>query len=581
MQTSGFSISRFYERRARRILPSLFFVMAVCLPVSWILLRPSDMMRFAQSLVAVPIFLSNVLFWNQSGYFEPDVELNPLLHTWSLAVEEQYYVFFPLVLILLFRRRTTSLLKIFLILTTLLSFMIAQWGALKHPSFAFYLLPTRAWELLLGAIISIYLTHPNKNSVAPSDLNSWAFEIGSAAGLILLLIAIFSFNGHTPFPGAYALVPTVGAALIIAFAREKTLVGKLLGSRMLVGIGLISYSAYLWHQPIFAFARYGSTSDPSQSLMIILIAVSIVLAYATWAFIERPFRDRTRVGARKILLVSILGSISFVLIGCVGIRMNGFDFRLSNDEKSIAAFDQYPVSKLYSMHKCFMELDDSFKMFSPTCSKTIAGKPTLLIWGDSYAAALSAGIKAVTQNVIQYTASSCPPFPGVAIPDRPNCLDINNFITSEIKRLQPDKILLHANWHNYGQEAPAKLANTINYISTASPKTKIIVIGSAPQWKPTLPVYLIRKGLRLDQDRSLRLPMYAELDSWDKRLETTAQRSGASFIPILPLICKDEICPVILRSESTFVPFSWDVGHLTKEGSDLIAGKVAPKVNSL
>ena len=225
-----FSLIHFYERRARRILPALFVVMFACLPFAWFWLLPDAMKQFSESLVAVNAFASNILFWRTSGYFNTATELKPLIHTWSLAVEEQYYVLFPLFLMLtwkLGKRWMVGLLAIVFVI----SLAGAQWLLATHPSFNFFMLPTRCWELLIGAFIAFYYARHNIKKH-----NHNIEQLGSLFGLLLIAYCVFAYDNQTPFPSIYALVPTLGAAFIIIFATHKTVVGRLLGSKLFVAI---------------------------------------------------------------------------------------------------------------------------------------------------------------------------------------------------------------------------------------------------------------------------------------------------------------------------------------------------------
>ena len=259
MEAGNFSLLSFYERRARRILPALFLVMVFCITFAWFCLLPNDMNRFSGSVIAVSTIVSNIFFWHESGYFDTSGELKPLLHTWSLAVEEQYYMFFPLLIILTWRFGKKWMIG-FLLVLAILSIVITEWGAYNKPNFTFYFLPTRGWELLIGAFLAFYNIKQYRVPFSYSISQS-----GSLVGLFLIIYSILTFNKSTPFPSAYTLVPTLGTALIILFATPKTIVCKLLSNRIFVGIGLISYSIYLWHQPLFAYARYtSSTGSPSK-----------------------------------------------------------------------------------------------------------------------------------------------------------------------------------------------------------------------------------------------------------------------------------------------------------------------------
>lgn len=323
IKNEKFSLEEFYERRARRILPALYVVMLVCLPLALFLLLPHELKRFSQSLVAVTVFSSNILFYLTSGYFETANELKPLLHTWSLAVEEQYYVLFPLFLI--FTKKLPQFWLIAsLILLAVVSIALAHWGAYMHPIFTFYMLPMRGWELLLGSFVAIYQSQL-KSIITTSLIN----EIATALGLFLIGYAVFIFDKDTPYPSLYTLVPTVGTALIILFNNNnnnnnQTKIGKQLGSPLLTGIGLISYSAYLWHQPLFAYARIASSGVLSNATKIALILLTFLAAFLSWRYIERPFRNKGIITKRKLWILAIGCAIFFIVIGVFGTMTNGF-----------------------------------------------------------------------------------------------------------------------------------------------------------------------------------------------------------------------------------------------------------------
>ena len=315
MDKASFSLLNFYERRARRILPALFFVMLFTLPFAWFWMLPTELKDYSKSLIAVPLFASNVLFYLTSGYFDMASELKPLLHTWSLAVEEQYYVLFPVFLMLAWKLGKKWLISLLLIVA-IISVLAAQWGSANHSNFTFYLLPTRGFEILIGALISLYSSQKNSiNSVSQSV---------SLSGLALVVYAIFAFDKSTPSPSLYSLVPTIGASLILIFSNDRNLVGKLLGSKLLVGIGLISYSAYLWHQPIIAFSKIRNLFGFELVSPLLIVFTSLFLAYLSWKFIEKPFRNKNFISSRFILYFSIIGTVTFITIGSIIYFENGF-----------------------------------------------------------------------------------------------------------------------------------------------------------------------------------------------------------------------------------------------------------------
>ena len=308
MAEGEFSIINFYERRARRILPALFFVMAVCIPFAWFWLVPSDLVEFGHSLIAVSTFSSNFLFWSEAGYFGGPAELKPLLHTWSLAVEEQYYILFPIFILLTWRLGIKWIL-IILSFIFILSLGFAQWGAYKIPSANFYLLPTRGWELLIGVFIAFYLKY---NIYIKSYL---ANQLLSLLGFSMIIYSIIVFNASTPFPSLYALIPTIGTGLVILCATPQTTIHKLLSLNFIVGVGLISYSTYLWHQPILALARHAIVGEVHNLIVIILCISSLVFGWFSWRFIERPFRQKSYLQRKFIFNFSLIGILFFSIIG--------------------------------------------------------------------------------------------------------------------------------------------------------------------------------------------------------------------------------------------------------------------------
>ena len=313
-----FTLANFYERRARRILPALFVVIAATLPWAYRLLPPKDLQEFSSSVLAVLGFVSNIFFWRKSDYFDTAAELKPLLHTWSLAVEEQFYVLFPLFLAAAYRLGKRRLLALMASLAVL-SLAAAQFGAIRWQAFTFFLLPTRGWELLIGALLAVAC---GSGRQAPGGRA--AAEVGSLAGMALLLYSVFAFDENTPFPSLYALTPTLGTALLILFAVPQTWVGKVLGARALVGIGLVSYSAYLWHQPLLAFARYSSSDPPTAGVMAGLLVAALLLAVASWRWVEVPVRNKSVIDRRSLVLMALGGAALLGAAGAAGIATQGF-----------------------------------------------------------------------------------------------------------------------------------------------------------------------------------------------------------------------------------------------------------------
>ena len=299
-----FSLVRFYERRARRILPALFLVMLCCVPLAWAIMVPSALKSFGETLIATALFASNFYFWQDSGYFASANEVKPLIHTWSLAVEEQYYIFVPLALMAIWA--LGGRLRIaFLIMTVvaIASFVVADWGSSRFKAASFFLLPTRAWELMIGGLAAVLL-------LRGVQFPRWLSESGAWMGLALIGIAIGFLDGDFLWPGRWALLPVLGTALIVLFADSQTSAARVLKLSPLVGLGLISYSAYLWHQPLFAFARLRDFSEPGMTVMLALSVLSLALAWVSWRFVERPFRDRKVTSRRLIFMAATVGSVA-------------------------------------------------------------------------------------------------------------------------------------------------------------------------------------------------------------------------------------------------------------------------------
>ena len=319
--TNSFSFKYFYERRIRRILPALLFVMLISISFAWVLILPENFVDFAKTIIYSLGFSSNFYF-HYSGqlYGVESGLLKPFLHTWSLSVEEQFYIVFPILLLIISKYFRVYLIY-FLIVGFLISLGLADWGSKNHPSFTFYILPTRGWELLAGSIlayIEISKGYRSKSKVLNNIL--------PLIGLILIIHSIIFFNDKMFHPSLYTLSPILGVCLIIWFSNKNDIVGKLLSSKLFVGIGLISYSLYLWHYPVFAFGRILYVFDESVSNKFLFGAIVIILSIFSYNFIEKPFRDKKN--SFKKLLIYILCAIIFLLsINLYIINKKGFESR--------------------------------------------------------------------------------------------------------------------------------------------------------------------------------------------------------------------------------------------------------------
>jgi len=370
-----FSVFEFWERRIRRIVPALFSVVTFVLVVGLIWLLPGDMEELAESTLAVSLMASNFYFWLGLDYFAGPAELKPLLHTWSLAVEEQFYLGFPILLILCSRFRLSvqaGLLATF----AAASFLLSVWGSYTFSSATFFLLPTRIWELLTGALL-VFIPPPSATRKRSS-------EVLGAAGLVGVIVAAFWFDSETKVPGIPGLLPCISAALVIyANSTGATYSGRMLSSKPMVFVGRLSYSFYLWHWPVLAFLRYRIGEDLSIGVSALAISFSFVGAYLSWRFVETPFRRRTGETARRRVFGSaILASVALLGTSIWIVQSKGFSGRLSQAQLTFVEGEQTPALVNNPQIETFDGRLQMLKMGSPD------QRPCFLLWGDSHAGAL-------------------------------------------------------------------------------------------------------------------------------------------------------------------------------------------------
>jgi peptidoglycan/LPS O-acetylase OafA/YrhL len=373
-----FSFTTFYVRRARRLLPALFFVLIFSMLFAWLWMLPGELTEFSKSLLSVLFFGSNLFFWHDSGYFATSAELRPLLHTWSLAVEEQFYFLFPAILLvaLHFARAVTPII---LFLLGILSFGLSVRASVYTPAFAFFLLPTRIWEFTVGALAALMVLSQSYQSV---KRYRWLSEAASLSGFVLIAYSIFVFKKTDIYPGYWAAIPVLGTSLLLVFLTEQTWMRKALSMRPLVEVGLISYSAYLWHQPLFAFSRLLELDPLPISTTWVLIFFSFGLGYLTWRFIEPIWRQSIRAAAPKrgFWWFFSLCALSFVLFFLVVKYTGGYLFRFNHLPK-----DYFQTSwinyKFYGLNnqQCYTEI-----MRPCTLTSFSGQKQNLLMVGDSH-----------------------------------------------------------------------------------------------------------------------------------------------------------------------------------------------------
>jgi peptidoglycan/LPS O-acetylase OafA/YrhL len=576
---NSFTYKKFYERRIRRIAPALYVVMGCCLPFSFFWLGRTDNLDFSKSILSVITFVSNIYFWRSTGYFDTAAEAKPLLHTWSLSIEEQFYILFPAFLIYTLRigrSLTNRLLFIFLIA----SLFLTQWGSQNNPSATFFLIPTRGWELCMGAFAALYLFNhkPFENSFITKNIFSFI-------GLLLIVFSLYFFSFPRPFPSIYALIPTLGATFIILFSNSETISGKILGSSPFVGIGLISYSAYLWHQPLFAFARQRTLHEPTDQLLLSLSIFALVLAFLTWKFVEKPFRNRNIVQISTLYKFAGFGAVIFISFGLTGYLTEGTFFRPVNKIES-EIMQNYGLSQ-----KC----EGNYPL-PAECMTT--GKPEVLLWGDSNAMHLAQALTASTPEakLVQATMSVCGPILDVA-PNNNNskyvedwskrCIAFNDSIFAYLKDQSSIKYVilssafrqyLNPNWKlltrdgsklESGSIAETYFLNTLKKIEEAG-KTPI-VISPTPQDGRNIGYCILKSVIH-------NLPS----DSCNVNLEIAKQTEPVIYeflskieksykvIWLSDAICTENKCQAIIEN----TPIYADAGHLTPAGSALVGRKL-------
>ena len=561
-----YSIVTFYERRARRILPALFVMMAACLPFAWAWLMPTAFRDFSRSVAAVSLFASNIEFWRESSYFAPASEYKPLLHTWSLAVEEQYYVVFPVFLAVFWRLGRSRLLWL-VVLCAAASLLTAEWAWRHYPNANYYLAPTRVWELFAGSIAALEVERRATRGTPLRANGSLAL-----AGLAIVVGSLLLFDPSVPFPSIYGLPAIAGVVLLLLFASRDNLAGRMLAHPAPVGIGLISYSTYLWHQPLFAFARIRWQDEPPATVMMMLAIASLAVGYLSWRFVERPFRKgQSGVSRRAIFTISAIGIAVFLAFGVWGSSNGVRQARiamLTPDQRAIYAYAETQPAPLYRSGRCLLYSAQQPSAFTPDC----AGDGSAVMWGDSHGAAVIVGLRRYWPGLAQYTAAACPPLLGSTNTSLPHCAADNAHALGFIRQHRPRTVILGGNWMLYQTSGfETELGRTLAALH-ASGVERIYVLGSLPQFSPTLPERLAARRAKLD--RPSRTPVVlAGMRAIDGKLSRVARANGAQFVSLIDLLCGADQCDAVVPdSAGGFAPVAWDSSHLTRAGSEHLAG---------
>lgn len=584
-----FSIAYFYERRVRRILPALFAVLIFASIATYWLLPPEQFREFAESLISTVSFSSNALFWTQSGYFRAPAELKPLLHTWSLAVEEQFYLFYPLFLWLIsryFRKRYRTVLLVVLCL----SFALNIWGVRHFQNATFYLSPSRAWELLLGGLLAI--------PAIPGIRDRRAANVLGILGLGLTVYGFVMLSRASLFPGFNALYPTVGTALIVYSGTEtSTLVSAFLGLRPVAFVGLISYSLYLWHWVLLVVAKYYVAPHPLTGWEITgILMASFALAAFSWKFIENPFRGRTPLIQSRRVLFATAAAVSSVIAAYAALIYvrNGVPSRFGNDVVVL------------------LEGKQDYWQRRAECAKQICQvgaentTPSFLLWGDSHAAAIAPALERVAarNGISGYVAWSraCAPVLGLRRyddQDPEDCDAFNASVFAFIKAHHVNTVFLHARWAlnvegtRYGQEPgiPALLTPSRNPADDYAEFEKlfaatleqlrnitvnVVIIASVPEVGVDVPTMLARD--RINHASIDFAPSYSDFIHRQARafeiLSKDSELYGAQIVYPDQTLCDHSSCFLMAGKYPSYI----DDNHLSTHGAMQLAPIFAPLV---
>lgn len=542
-----FNLLTFYVRRIRRIFPALIVVLGATLVLGWLWMLPAAYAQLSADVLASAAFFANIALLSQSGYFDVESARKPLLHLWSLGIEEQFYLFWPLMLMLVARLRLSVLAAASVIALASFALNAAMIGA--NPVATFYLPFTRAWELLAGAALACGWSRISQTSRA----SNWR----ASAGLLLIAVAVVLLDDKSAFPGWWALLPVVGGVLLLS-APAAWLCRTLLASPPLVWIGLISYPLYLWHWPLLVFfgiIKFGPLTLPEREL---ILGLSGALAWLTYRFVESPFRVG-RPNPRRIAGLCA-GMVLVAAAGAVVVGGRGFDFRLPPEIRELANVPGQ--TSQWRINECLLDLSHRMS-FADSCVDRDR-RPLVLVWGDSTSGALMPGLRKAQQTrafgIAQFTSSSCIPALNTDVAGVPNCRAINDKVLSLAREIRPDIVLLHGAWDRY-------LDGVTETVAALKSQTgaRIVVLGSVPWWKRGLPNEVLRHFMlhhRLIPERSDR----AEPDRSGAALREKLVPLGAEYISAWDAMCNADGC--LTRIGETAGDISAiDQLHLTEKGS--------------
>jgi peptidoglycan/LPS O-acetylase OafA/YrhL len=547
VQAGTFSLASFYQRRARRILPAALVMLLVVLAGATLVLLPQGNVSLAQQALAVVTFSSNFLFWSQQGYFDSTSITKPLLHTWSLAVEEQYYILFPAAAMFAFSFRRPVTLAIFAIVCAL-SLLLCIIQTKTEQSSAFYLLPARIWELGLGALLAIR---------AVPELSDRRLSIGACAfGWALLAASANVFTTRTPYPGANALLPCLGATIVI-WANPELNKRLLVAMKPMIMVGLWSYSLYLWHWPIISLAHAVLGPPTSYLLKILLLGCCVALSIASYYLVERPARHaKWAIAWRSLAAVGV----TVVAASILTIWYAGFPFRFSPQEMRVAGFLTYDYAPVYEARSCFLLPGQRPTELQPSCIAP-GPRPNILLWGDSHAAHLIYGLKQALPSATLLRATMAGCLPSEVYGQTPDCATFNRNVLDFVRRQKPDVVVISANWARpiFAPAASASLVATIKNVLNSG--SRVVLIGPSPQYDNPLPlIYLSMTHFGIAFANHIE----AFVPETNDFLRTQLQNEpNVEYVSLLALMCSNVECPLLISDS----PIAWDEGHFTAKGS--------------
>lgn len=579
LQQERFSLASFYERRIRRIAPALVVLLIATTWLGYRYLPPAEFADYGRSVVAAVLSCSNILFQHQAGYFEDASRARPLLHTWSLAVEEQFYLVFPLLLMAI-RRWMPRQMRSILLGLFCLSLIAACFWTRFDASAAFYQSPLRAWELLLGAIVcERYVSLPERVR---------SRSLAGALGLVMVFVAIFFYTEATPFPGLAAILPCVGAALLLASGEgEATPVTRLLSWRPLVFVGLISYSLYLWHWPLWLFQKSNlllvdTPAGNSRAAKVAVVVASFVLATLSWLLVERPFRKgRWKPGRRALFGGALVAACVLIAVGTSAWATGGWPGRFTAEERSLAEIAAHDPYQEVRKGTCFLTSQENWRDFSPKVCLPKENRPKYLLIGDSTAAGLYPGIAAEFRDLAiwQVTASNCflldDPRVAAQGPNAQNCKEAARFVYKELlPRTHVDRVLLSVHWDEASLPALEKTVLQLKVLNQ-----RVTLFGLPSEYDQPLGKLLF---VERRQHHALSAGQHwVEANRMlDRKMKVLAQQWGVGYLSEFDTLCVPGSgfpldpatgCPLIVRPG---VPLKFDRFHYSIPGGEAFARRL-------